>query len=173
MKWTGKHKGFVVCFWSKSLTWPLYPRVDEHKCDAALLPFTVWCVRRGFLRRSTASATRSWSTCLRVSRRRSTCVLSWSTQLEATWWCTSTLTFSLSPGLCEWALITSVYTWLLLSGLFSLLFSSAENYDSGEFQYVFWLTWLLHILLTNSPQCVILWIICMCVLGANYLDFIM
>lgn len=66
-----------------------------------LLSLPVWCARRGSLKRSTASVTRSWSTCLRVSRRRSTFALWWSTRLEATWWCTSTLMFSLSPGLCE------------------------------------------------------------------------
>ena len=76
----------------------------EYKsCLTCSTLFPVWCVRRGFSKRSTAFATRSWSTCLRVSRRRSTFVSSWSTQREATWWCTFMLMFSLSPGPCEWS----------------------------------------------------------------------
>lgn len=65
--------------------------------------FSVWCARRGSLKPSTASVTRFWSTFLPVSRHRSTFVLWWSTQQAETWWCTSTLTSSLSPGPCEWA----------------------------------------------------------------------
>lgn len=81
------------------------PTVRSLRCDVVtqsfLLSLPVWCARRGSLKRWTASVTRSWSTCLRVSRRRSTFALWWSTRREATWWCTSTLMFSLSPGLCE------------------------------------------------------------------------
>lgn len=61
----------------------------------------VWCVRSGFLRPSTVPTTPSWSTCLRVSRRQSTCVLSWSTRQEETSWCTYMLMCFRSRVLCE------------------------------------------------------------------------
>lgn len=79
------------------------------KCDGCIfflppppsMPCSVLCARSASLRRWTACGTRSWSTCSPASRPVSTCALSWSTLLEATLWCTSTPTSSLSPALCK------------------------------------------------------------------------
>lgn len=69
--------------------------------------FPVWCARSASSRSSTCRTIPSSSTCLRASRHRSTCVSSWSTRQEATWWCTSTRTSSQSHGPCTWRL----YEW--------------------------------------------------------------
>lgn len=63
-------------------------------------PAPVWCARSASLRPSTCPIIPSWSTCLRASRHRSTCVLLWSTQQEATWWCTFTQMSSQNHELC-------------------------------------------------------------------------
>ncbi len=61
----------------------------------------VWCARSESSRRWTVHSIRSWSTCLRVFRRQSMCVLWWSTRPGETSWCTYTLTSSLKHAPCK------------------------------------------------------------------------
>lgn len=61
----------------------------------------VCCARSESSRRWTVHSIRSWSTCLRVFRHQSMCVLWWSTRPGETWWCTYTLTSSLKHAPCK------------------------------------------------------------------------
>ena len=77
---------------------PPPPHIPVH--SFLLFPPAVWCARSASSRLWTCHTIPSWSTCLRASRLQSMCVLWWSTQQEATWWCTSTQMSSQSHEPC-------------------------------------------------------------------------
>lgn len=142
--------------------------VGEVLTVSAALSLAVWCVRRGFLKQSTVSATPSWSTCLRASRRRNTFVLSWSTQLEETWWCTSTPTYSLSLGPCEWPQLHIDHTlWTRLCNAFSWLVDFPIILSTTIHYMVFWSDDHIRGLISSVPVLIdgrVIWFYCCSVL---------
>lgn len=96
-----------------------------------LPPAAVSCARSGSSRSWTCPTILSLSTCLPVSRQRSMCVSSWSTQLEATLWCTSTPMFSQSPELCKCSYMLILMSWFVF---YNLLTSCPGTRDTDSHQ---------------------------------------
>lgn len=96
-----------------------------------LPPAAVSCARSGSSRSWTCPTILSLSTCLPVSRQRSMCVSSWSTQPEATLWCTSTPMFSQSPELCKCSYMLILMSWFVF---YNLLTSCPGTRDTDSHQ---------------------------------------